>query len=61
MSQQDKYLVYKVGKDGMAEGVLVKVATINDGKEYIVTEGLKEGDEILASGAGLVRPGTKLR
>lgn len=61
VSQQDKYLVYKVGKDGMAEGVLINVASINDGKEYIVTEGLKEGDEILASGAGLVRPGTKLK
>ena len=61
VSQQDKYLVYKVGKDGMAEGVLVTVAPINDGKEFIVTEGLKEGDEILATGAGLVRPGTKLK
>ena len=61
ISQQDKYLVYKVGKDGMAEGVLVKVAPINDGKEFIVTEGLKVGDEILADGAGLIRPGTKLK
>ena len=61
VSQQDKYIVYKVGKDGMAEGVLVKVAPINDGKEFIVTEGLNAGDEILATGAGLVRPGTKLK
>ena len=61
VSQQDKYMVYKVGKDGMAEGVLVKVAPINNGKEFMVTEGLKPGDEILAAGAGLVRPGTKLK
>ncbi|MBR1519889.1 MAG: efflux RND transporter periplasmic adaptor subunit [Bacteroidaceae bacterium] len=61
VSQQDKYLVYQVGKDGMAEGTLVEVAPINDGKEFIVTKGLKEGDEILATGAGLVRPGTKLK
>lgn len=61
VSQQDKHLVYKAGKDGMAEGVLVEVAPINDGKEFIVTKGLKEGDEILATGAGLVRPGTKIR
>ena len=61
VSQQDKYLVYKVGKDGMAEGVLVKVAPINDGKEFLVLEVLNAGDEILASGAGLVRPGTKLK
>ncbi len=61
VSQQDKYLVYQVGKDGMAEGTLVEVAPINDGKEFIVTKGLKEGDEILATGAGLVRPGTRLK
>ena len=61
VSQQDKHIVYKVGKDGMAESVLVRVAPINDGKEFIVTEGLAEGDEILATGAGLVRPGTKLK
>ena len=61
MRQQDKYLVWKVGKGGIAEGVLVSVASINDGAEYIVTEGLSEGDEILADGAGLIRPGTKLK
>lgn len=59
--QQNKYIVYKVGKDGMAESVLVDVEPISDGKRFIVLSGLKEGDEILADGAGLIRPGTKLK
>lgn len=59
--QQDKYIVYKVGKNGIAESILVEVAPINDGKQFVVVSGLNEGDEILADGAGLIRPGTKLK
>ncbi len=54
---QDKIFVYKV-IDGKAVSAQIKVFKINDGKEYIVEEGLKEGDVIVAKGAGLLREGT---
>ena len=61
MRQQDKVVVWKADVNGLAESVLIEVAPVNDGKEYMVTGGLTEGDEILASGAGLIRPGMKLK
>ena len=57
VKMQDKTLVYKV-VDGKAASALVTVAPINDGREYIVLDGLQPGEEIVASGAGLVREGT---
>ena len=57
---QDKTLVYKV-VDGKAASALVTVAPINDGHEYIVLDGLQVGEEIIASGAGLVREGTVVK
>lgn len=57
---QDKTLVYKV-VEGKAASALVTVAPINDGHEYIVLDGLQVGEEIIASGAGLVREGTVVK
>lgn len=57
---QDKYLVYKV-VDGNAVSTLIKVDEINDGREYIVHEGLNVGDEIVSEGAGLIREGMKIK
>lgn len=54
---QDKVLVYKV-VDGKAKSTQITVAPINDGREYIVLDGLKQGETIIAEGAGLVREGT---
>ena len=44
---QDKTLVYKV-VDGKAVSTLITVAGINDGREYVVLDGLKVGDEIVS-------------
>lgn len=60
VQQQDKYVVYKV-VDGKAVQTLVTVAPYDDGKEFIVTAGLKPGDEYVSKGAGLVREGTRVR
>ena len=57
---QDKTLVYKV-VDGKAVSTLITVAEINDGREYIVLDGLKVGEEIVSEGAGLVREGTQVK
>lgn len=56
---QDKTLVYKV-VDGKAVSTLITVAGINDGREYVVLDGLKVGDEIVSTGAGLLREGTQV-
>lgn len=57
---QDKYLVYKV-VDGKAASTIVSVAPTSDGCEFVVTDGLKPGEEIIAKGAGLVREGTPVK
>lgn len=57
---QDKVLVYKV-VDGKAVSALITVAPNNDGKNYIVTDGLKAGEEIISEGAGLIREGTQVK
>lgn len=56
---QNRTFVYKV-VDGRAVSVSVEVEDIGNGKEYIVTSGLKAGDRILSEGAGLVREGTEI-
>lgn len=60
VQMQDKTLVYKV-VDGKATSALVNVAPISNGREYIVLDGLKPGDEIVSKGAGLVREGTVVK
>ncbi len=60
VQMQDKYLVYKV-VDGKAASALVTVAPISDGREFIVLDGLKPGEEIVAKGAGLLREGTQIK
>lgn len=53
---QSRRFVYKV-VDGKAVSTPIEVENTNDGKEYIVTSGLQEGDTIISEGAGLVREG----
>lgn len=57
---QDKSFVYKV-VDGKAQSAVVRVSRVNGGKEYIVHEGLQEGDVIVAEGVGLLREGTPIK
>ena len=56
---QDKIFAYKV-VDGKAVSTQIQVFKVNDGKEYIVEEGLQEGDVIVARGAGLLKEGTPI-
>lgn len=57
---QDKVLVYKV-VDGITSSTQITVSPQNDGKNYIVLDGLSVGDEIVASGAGLLRNGVRVK
>lgn len=54
---QDRIFVYKV-VDGKASSTQIKVASVNNGSEYVVEEGLEVGDIIISEGAGLVQEGT---
>lgn len=60
VQMQDKTMAYKV-VDGKAVSTLITVAAINDGREYVVTDGLKAGDEIVSEGAGLLHEGTPVK
>lgn len=56
---QDKLYVYKV-VDGKAVSTLISVFPVDDGQEYIVTEGLKEGEAIVTEGVGTLKEGTEI-
>ena len=54
---QDKLYVYTT-KEGKAASKLIEAIALNNGKEYAVTSGLNQGDEIIVEGVGLLREGT---
>ncbi|MCI9054585.1 MAG: efflux RND transporter periplasmic adaptor subunit [Muribaculaceae bacterium] len=56
---QNKIFTYKV-VNGVAVSTPIEVFKVNDGKEYIVTSGIEEGDTVVAEGAGLLKAGTKV-
>lgn len=56
---QNRTFAYKV-VNGKAQSVPLKLYRLNDGKEYVVEEGLQPGDIIIAEGAGLVKEGAKV-
>ncbi len=57
---QTKRFVYKV-VDGKATAAEIISTPLLGGREFIVSSGIKVGDEIVAKGAGLVREGTPVR
>ena len=56
---QNKVFVYSV-VDGKTRQTEIEVAPLDDGKTYIVESGLKEGDIIIAEGAGLLKEGLSI-
>ena len=52
---QDKYRIYAVDKDGVAHSQIISILPQNNGKQFIVTEGIAEGTEIVAEGANMVK------
>lgn len=58
---QDKYKVYTIDKEGIAHSQVVSILPQNNGKEFIVTEGLTEGTEIIAEGAGMVKENQQVK
>ncbi len=46
--------------DGKTKSTEIKVEALNDGKRYVVEDGLKSGDVIVAEGAGLLKDGMEI-
>jgi len=57
--KQDKTLAYKVQGDSVVEN-LVTVLPLPDGKQYVVTDGLKAGDRIVVEGLATLSNGKKI-
>ena len=57
---QNRTFVYRV-VDGKTKATPVTLFPENNGKEYIVEEGLNEGDIIIAEGAGLLKDGIEVK
>ena len=53
---QNRMFVYRI-VDGKTKATAVELFPQNNGKEYIVENGLSEGDTIIAEGAGLLKEG----
>ena len=54
---QDKFKVFIVDENGIAHSQLITINEKDGGNEFIVTSGLKGGEEIVAEGAGMVKEG----
>ena len=57
---QDKSLVYKVQADSTATAADVTIEDTGNGKDFIITSGLKVGDRIVTTGANNVTEGQKV-
>lgn len=56
---QDKHFVFKV-VNGKTQSTEIGISDYDNGKQYIVTQGLKRGDIIVAEGAGLLHDGIEV-
>ena len=57
---QDKSIVYKVQADSTATAIDVTTEDTGNGKDFIITSGLNEGDVIVSTGANNVSEGQKV-
>lgn len=55
---QDKRFLYTVGQDNKVSSVNISYVPTDDGKSFIVTDGLKQGDRIVTQGIVSLREGT---
>ncbi len=58
---QNKKFVYVVTDSLTVTSTEITVASINDGKSYLVESGLKAGDRIVSSGVNSLREGMKIQ
>ncbi len=58
---QDKKFVYLLNDDMTVKSTEVEIATIDNGKEYMVLSGLKEGDRIVVEGVNSLKDGMTIK
>lgn len=58
---QDKHFVYVVGKDNKVKYSAVTVDPQDDGKNFIITSGLKVGDRIVINGISSLTDGAEIK
>jgi len=58
---QDKKFVYKVQADSAVRNVEIGIFKLDDGKNYVVTSGLKPGDRVVTEGVGTLRNGIRIK
>ena len=58
---QNKKFIYLVGSDNKVKYSEIKVDAQNDGKNYIVTEGLKPGDKYVTNGITKLSDGMEIK
>ncbi|MCF0202951.1 MAG: efflux RND transporter periplasmic adaptor subunit [Bacteroidaceae bacterium] len=58
---QEKHYVYIVGAGNKVKYTEIEVAPNNDGKNYVVTKGLKVGDKIVINGVNSLTDGMEIR
>ncbi len=58
---QDKHFVYIVGKDNKVNYSAVTVDPQDDGKNFIITSGLKVGDRIVVNGISSLTDGAEIK
>lgn len=57
---QDKKFVFVLQSDNTIKHTEVAVSNLNDGKNYLVTSGLKSGDKIVVEGVQQLKDGQKI-
>lgn len=58
---QDKKFVYVVGEDNKVKHTEIVVSPLDNGKQYIVTSGLKPGDKIVIEGVQILKDGQQIK
>ena len=61
MQVQDKFFVYVVGKDNKVKYTPVTINPENDGKNYIIQSGLKQGETIVVYGVSTLSDGMEIK
>lgn len=57
---QDKKFVYVLQSDNTIKHTEIQISPLNDGKQYIVTGGLKAGDKIVVEGVQILKDGQQI-
>lgn len=58
---QDQKYAFVVGKDNKVVNTQIKVAELDNGKEYIVLEGLSSGDRVVVEGIASLKDGMEIK